>query len=35
MLHKEQAIFGEAYFLYAAAGNPRRTPLSEKMAIYG
>jgi len=28
-------VFGEAYFLYAATGNPRRTPLSGKMAIYG
>ena len=28
-------IFGEAYFLYAATGKPRRTPLSGKMAIYG
>jgi len=28
-------VFGEAYFLYAAAGNPRRTPLSGKIAIYG
>ncbi len=28
-------VFGEAYFLYAAAGKPRRTPLSGKIAIYG
>ena len=28
-------VFGEAYFLYAAAGNSRRTPLSGKMTIYG
>ena len=28
-------VFGEAYFLYAATGKPRRTPLSGKMAIYG
>jgi len=28
-------VFGEAYLLYAAAGNPRRTPLSGKRAIYG
>ncbi len=28
-------IFGEAYFLYAATGKLRRTPLSGKMAIYG
>ena len=27
-------VFGEAYFLYAAAGNTRRTPLNGKMAIY-
>ena len=25
----------ETYFLYVAGKNPRRTPLSEKMAIYG
>ena len=28
-------VFGEAYFLYAATGKPRRTPLSGKRAIYG
>ena len=25
----------EAYIRYAADGNPRRTPLIEKIAIYG
>jgi len=28
-------VFGEAYFLYAAAGNPRRTQVRAKRAIYG
>jgi len=28
-------VFGEAYFLYAAAGNPRRTQIRTKRAIYG
>jgi len=28
-------VFGEAYFLYAAAGNPRRTQIRAKSAIYG
>ncbi len=28
-------VFGEAYFLYAAAGNPRRTQIRAKRAIYG
>jgi phosphoribosyl-AMP cyclohydrolase len=28
-------VFGEAYFLYAAAGNPRRTQIRPKRAIYG
>jgi len=28
-------ICGEAYFMYAAAGNPRRTQASEKETIYG
>ena len=28
-------VFGEAYFLYAATGKPRRTPFSGKRAIYG
>ena len=28
-------LFGEAYLLYAAAGNPRRTQISGKMDIYG
>jgi hypothetical protein len=27
-------VFGEAYFLYAATGSLRRTPLSGKIAIY-
>jgi hypothetical protein len=28
-------VCGEAYFMYAAAGNPRRTQASEKETIYG
>ncbi len=28
-------VFSEAYFLYAAAGNPRRTQIRAKRAIYG
>jgi hypothetical protein len=28
-------VFGEAYSLYAAAGNPRRTQIRAKKAIYG
>jgi hypothetical protein len=28
-------VCGEAYLPYAAAGNPRRTPLRGKRAIYG
>ena len=28
-------VCGEAYYTYAAAGNPRRTQFSGKMAIYG
>jgi hypothetical protein len=28
-------VFGEAYSLYAAAGNPRRTQIRAKRAIYG
>jgi hypothetical protein len=28
-------VCGEAYFMYAAAGNPRRTQSSEKKTIYG
>jgi len=28
-------VCGEAYFMYAAAGNPRRTQSSVKRAIYG
>jgi len=28
-------VFGEAYSLYAAAGNPRRTQIRGKRAIYG
>jgi len=28
-------VYGEAYFLYAATGEPRRTPLSGKIAISG
>ena len=28
-------VCGEAYLLYAAAGNPRRTPSRAKRAIYG
>ena len=28
-------IYTETYFLYVAGKNLRRTPLSEKMAIYG
>jgi len=28
-------VFGEAYFLYAPAGNPRRTQIRAKKAIYG
>jgi len=28
-------VLGEAYFLYAAAGNPRRTQIRAKRAIYG
>jgi len=28
-------VFGKAYSLYAAAGNPRRTQIRAKRAIYG
>ncbi len=28
-------VYGEAYFLYAVAENPRRTPSRAKRAIYG
>jgi len=28
-------VFGEEYSLYAAAGNPRRTQIRAKRAIYG
>ena len=28
-------VYAETYFLYVAGKNPRRTPLSGKMAIYG
>jgi len=28
-------VCGEAYFMYAAAGNPRRTQSSGKKTIYG
>ena len=28
-------VFGEAYSLYAAAGNPRRTQVRAKGVIYG
>jgi len=28
-------VYGEAYFLYAKAENPRRTPSRAKRAIYG
>ncbi len=28
-------VFGEAYSLYAAAGNPWRTQIRAKRAIYG
>jgi len=29
------AVCGEAYFKYVEGGNPRRTPLIGKIAIYG
>jgi hypothetical protein len=28
-------VYGEAYMMYVAAENPRRTPLIGKRAIYG
>ena len=28
-------VYAETYFLYVAGKNPRRTPLSGKIAIYG
>ena len=30
-----QGFLTEAYFLYVEGGNPRRTPLIGKIAIYG
>jgi hypothetical protein len=30
-----QGFSSEAYFLYVEGGNPRRTPLIGKIAIYG
>jgi hypothetical protein len=30
-----QGFSPEAYFLYVEGGNPRRTPLIGKIAIYG
>jgi len=30
-----QGFLPEAYFLYVEGGNPRRTPLIGKIAIYG
>ncbi len=32
---RQARIYAETYFLYVAGKNPRRTPLSGKMAIYG